>query len=82
MDTKTKQAETLKYLSLGLSYAFSYAYIWLFTMHSNSPVAITVFLTCLSLGAILWLEISIRRQQASASVMQRSGTVGTTPASR
>ena len=62
MDTKTKQAETLKYLSLGLSYAFSYAYIWLFTMHSNSPVAITVFLTCLSLGAILWLEISIRRQ--------------------
>ena len=79
MDTKIKQAEILKYLSLGLSYAFSYAYIWFFTMYTNNRIAITVFLTCLSLGAIFWLEISIRRQYLlehfTPSRFQRAETI-------
>ena len=79
MDTKTKQAEILKYLSLGLSYAFSYAYIWFFTMYTNNRIAIPVFLTCLSLGAIFWLEISIRRQYLlehfTPSRFQRAETI-------
>ena len=61
MNTSTRSAETLKTLCLGLSYVFSYAYISLFAS-SYQALGITIFLTLLSLGAILWLELSIRQQ--------------------
>ncbi|MBR5424925.1 MAG: DUF4173 domain-containing protein [Clostridiales bacterium] len=63
MNTNTKRAELLKKLCLGLSYAFSYAYICFFTIYTDSHLAIMVFLTLLSCGAILWLELTMRQQQ-------------------
>lgn len=64
MNTNTKRAGTLKKLCLGLSYAFSYAYICLFSETTGmNSLYITIFLTLLSLGAILWLELSMRQQQ-------------------
>lgn len=70
MNTNVKQAAQLKKLCLGLSYAFSYAYISLFidTFGFNS-LAVTAFLTALSLGAIVWLELSMKQQQLLGKYM-------------
>lgn len=64
MNTDIKRAGTLKKLCLGLSYVFSYAYIYLFTETVGlSDVSTTIYLTLLSAGTILWLEMSMRQQQ-------------------
>ena len=63
MNTNTKRAESLKKLCLGLSYAFSYAYICFFTSYIRSHLAVTIFLSILSCGAVLWLELTMRQQQ-------------------
>lgn len=61
MNTDTKRAEILKYLCLGVSYAFSYAYVNLFDKF-HSRLYTTVYLTLLSIGAIIWLEMTIRQK--------------------
>jgi hypothetical protein len=64
MNTDIKRAEILKKLCLGSSYVFSYAYVYLFTgTYRVSALFITIYLTLLSAGAIIWLEMSMRQQQ-------------------
>ncbi|MBO4927340.1 MAG: DUF4173 domain-containing protein [Clostridiales bacterium] len=66
MNTNTKRAETLKVICLGLSYVFSYAYINLFSLSSShNRLAVTIYLSALCAGAILWLELSMRQLQLS-----------------
>ena len=62
MNTNKKQAEILKFLCLGLSYAFSFGYISLFLSHCG-PVMATVGLSILSLVAVLWLELTMWQQR-------------------
>lgn len=64
MNTNIRQAGLLKKLCLGSSYVFSYAYVYLFTETVGfSGLFTTIYLTLLSAGAILWLEMSMRQQQ-------------------
>ena len=61
MNTDTKRAEILKYLCLGVSYAFSYAYVNIFDKF-HSRLYTTIYLTLLAIGAIVWLEMTIRQK--------------------
>ena len=61
MNTETKQAGVLKLLCLGVSYAFSYAYIEYFSQ-GKSHLQSTVYLCLLALGACIWLEMTIRQK--------------------
>ena len=61
MNTETKRAEILKIVCLGVSYAFSYAYINIFSKF-YSRLYTTVYLTLLAVGAIVWLELTIRQK--------------------
>ncbi|MBR3056740.1 MAG: DUF4173 domain-containing protein [Clostridiales bacterium] len=58
MNTNAKQAEILKFLCLGLSYAFSYGYISFF-LSNASPLAHTIFVTILAVVAVIWLELTM-----------------------
>jgi len=61
MNTETKQAGVLKLLCLGVSYAFSYAYIEFFNL-GMSHLQSTVYLCLLALGVCIWLEMTIRQK--------------------
>ena len=58
MNTDTKRAEILKYLCLGVSYAFSYAYVNIFDKF-HSRLYTPIYLTLLAIGALVWLEAPI-----------------------
>ncbi|MBO4687068.1 MAG: DUF4173 domain-containing protein [Clostridiales bacterium] len=62
MNTNTKQAEILKFLCLGLSYVFSFAYVNMF-MINLKPVQVTIYITCLSVAAVIWLEMTRAQQR-------------------
>ncbi len=62
MNLNTKQAEILKFLCLGISYAFSYAYICFFTTYLPNLLIRAIFLSILSIVAIIWLELTMKQQ--------------------
>ncbi|MBO4474187.1 MAG: DUF4173 domain-containing protein [Clostridiales bacterium] len=62
MNTNTKQAEILKFLCLGLSYVFSFAYVHMI-MANLKPVQLTIYITCLSIVAVIWLELTMAQQR-------------------
>ena len=61
MDTKIKEADSLKLVCLGLSYVFSFAYVYMFALDLE-PAPMTIYLTVLSAVAIIWLELTIRQK--------------------
>ena len=62
MNTNLKRAEILKFLCLGLSYAFSYAYVCLIDS-IQTVVQTTIFVSCLSVAAIIWLEMTMAQKR-------------------
>jgi len=62
MNTNLKRAEILKFLCLGLSYAFSYAYISMIDF-ALTAVQTTIFVSCLSVAAIIWLEMTMAQKR-------------------
>ncbi|MBO7424522.1 MAG: DUF4173 domain-containing protein [Clostridiales bacterium] len=61
MDTKIKTADSLKLVCLGLSYVFSFAYVYMFMLNlEQGPM--TIYFTVLSVVAIIWLELTIRQK--------------------
>ena len=62
MNTNTKQAEILKFLCLGLSYVLSVAYVNMF-MVNFGPVQTTIYITVLSIAAVIWLEMTMAQQR-------------------
>jgi|GEM_PF-1469283 len=74
MDTNYKRAEALKFLCLGLSYVFSFAYVNIFFIaRSTSMLGITIYITFLSLGAVLWLELTMMQQRLKG--VQKTGSL-------
>jgi len=63
MNQNTKRAEVLKFLCLGVSYAFSYTYIRQFYLPDLSALMHTVILTILGAVAVLWLELTMLQQK-------------------
>ena len=61
MDTKIKTADSLKLVCLGLSYVFSFAYVYMFIRNVEEG-PLTIWLTILSVVAIIWLELTIRQK--------------------
>ena len=61
MDTNIKAADMLKLVCLGLSYVFSFAYVYMFMLDlKQGPM--TIYCTVLSVVAIIWLELTIRQK--------------------
>ncbi|MBP5492149.1 MAG: DUF4173 domain-containing protein [Clostridiales bacterium] len=62
MNTDVKRAEILKFICLGLSYAFSYGYVCLFT-NTDSNLTVCTILCGLAVVAVIWLELTMWQQQ-------------------
>ena len=61
MDSKIKAADSLKLVCLGLSYVFSFAYVYMFMLDlKQGPM--TIYCMVLSVVAIIWLELTIRQK--------------------
>lgn len=61
MDTNVKAADRLKLVCLGLSYVFSFAYVYRFYLNISQELDL-VYLVVLAIAAIVWLELTIRQK--------------------
>lgn len=77
MNTNMKRAEWLKYLCLGISYAFSYTYISMFSHNDLGDISMTIIVSILGLLAIVWLELCRRQQSLRGTGHKRASTLET-----